>query len=184
MRAFLGLSLVAVLTAASCEKAKQLMAATARKDASAASSAPVPLTEIDAASYEPFTQTPGKLVVVVFVADWCGVSKEMEPVLAKTAGEFSSTAVVAKIDSERSKAFAASENVSDLPEIRFYRDGKMVQRELGQMEHEELRKAFRSHSQGLAPSTPPENSAAPAAPATPAISPMKKDWRPPGLERR
>ena len=182
MRAFLGLSLVAVLTAASCEKAKELLAASPKKEAPIAAAAPI--TEIDAASYESFVHTPSRLVVVVFGAEWCGVCKEIEPLVSRMAGEFSTTAVVAKIDFERSKAFAKSENVSVLPEVRFYRDGKMVEQAWGALEAGKLRETFQRHSQGLAPATAGQDSGAPGTPAAPGISPMKKDWRPPGLERR
>ena len=179
MRAFLGLSIVAVLSAASCEKAKDLLATSAKKEAAPAA-APVPIAEIDEASYQSFVQTPGRLVVVVFGADWCGVCKQVEPLLSRMAGEFAATAVVAKVDVERSKAFAKSENVSVLPEIRFYRDGKRLEQAWGAIEAGKLRETFQRHSQGLATAAPGQA----GAPAAPAISPMKKDWRPPGLERR
>lgn len=182
MRAFLGLSIVAFLSAASCEKAKELLNSSARKEAPAAAS--IPLTEIDAASYPSFVQPPGRLVVVVFGAEWCAVCKEMEPLLSQMAGEFSSSAVVAKIDFDRSKTFAKSENVSVLPDLRFYRDGKMVEQAWGAIEAGKLRETFQRHSQGIAPAPSGQNSGASGAPAAPAISPMKKDWLPPGVERR
>lgn len=182
MRAFLGLSIVAALAAASCEKARELMASSAKKEEPA--TAAVPLTEIDAASFESFVHTPDRLVVVIFGADWCGICKQMEPLLARTAGEFASTSAVAKVDFERSKAFAKAENVSVLPEFRFYRDGKMVEQAWGEIEPAKLRETFQRHSQGLQPAASTPDSGAAAAPAAPAISPMKKDWRPAGLEKR
>ena len=182
MRAFLGLSTLALLAATSCEKAKDLLKS-APESATVSTASAVPIAEIDAASYESFTQSAGRLAVVEFGAEWCGVCKAMEPVLVQVAAEFPATATVAKIDVDHSKAFAKSENVTVLPEYRFYRDGKQVERILGEVEPGKLREAFKKHTSGLqAPEAGKSDEA--AAPPSPTISRMKKDWVPPGLEKR
>jgi len=183
MRAFLCLSTLTLLAATSCEKAKDLLKS-APESAPVSTVSSTPIAEIDAASYESFTQSAGRLAVVGFGAEWCGVCKAMEPVLTQVAGEFSATATVAKIDVDRSKAFAKSENVTVLPEYRFYRDGKQVERILGEVEPGKLRGVFQKHTSGLQTPKGDQKAAEAAAPPAPTISRMKKDWLPPGVEKR
>lgn len=186
MRAFTGLSVITLLAASSCEKARDLVKKVGETSPAAATSAEAAasISEIDGASYESFTQTPGVLAVVEFGADWCPVCKTMEPLLAQVAGEFADKAIVGKIDFDRSKVFAKSENVSSLPEIRFYRDGKQVEQIIGGVDAEALRQIFKKHVPAREAQKTEGAPAAPAAPTGPPISRMKKDWLPPGMEKR
>ena len=186
MRAFLALTTLSLLIAPSCEKAKDLVRSARDVAPSRAAAAAASIEEIDAASYESFTATPGRLSVVEFGADWCGACKAMEPVVAQVAGEFAAQAVVGKIDIDRAKAFTKAENVSSIPELRFYREGKEVERIVGGVDAETLRQIFQKHTAGLekGPAAGPAGTEAPPqAPVSP-ITPMKKDWLPPGIEKR
>lgn len=155
MRVTLGLTTLALLIAPSCEKAKDLVRSARDVAPSRVAAAAASIEEIDAASYESFTATPGRLSVVEFGADWCGACKAMEPVVAQVAGEFAAKAVVGKINVDRAKAFTSAENVSSIPEFRFYRDGKQVEKIVGGVDAETLRQIFQKHTAGLEKAPPP-----------------------------
>lgn len=183
MRIYFGLSILALLAAPSCEKAKELMRGSGPRPAGGSTGAT--LAELDALSYSGFAQTPGRLAVVVFGAEWCGACKQMEPLIGKLAEEFKDRAVVGKIDVDRAKTLAKSENVTLIPELRFFRDGKQVGRLVGGTDEGTLRQMFEKHAAGLAAAGqsaggPDQPAQAPPAP----ITPMKKDWLPPGIEKR
>lgn len=183
MRRLLPLLTLLLLAAPSCERAKELLQKGKKASAEATAKASGDVTEIDAASYDTFTKTPGQLVVVEFGAEWCGVCKQMAPVVAQVSGEFPGKVVVGKLDVDQAKAFARSENVSAIPEFRLYRDGKMVEQIIGGVDAGRLREVFRKHTDGLSAVAPAASTTAPAA-AAPAITPMKKDWMPPGIQKR
>lgn len=132
------------------------------------------VTELEAGEYKDFIEQPGKLVVVDFYADWCGPCRQLEPVLEKIAGEFPETAVVGKLNVDFAKDVTAAAGVREIPDVRFFRDGKMVGQFVGVPSEGEIREKFQKLSAGGA------NGAA----AEPAIQPMPKDWLPPGIERR
>jgi thioredoxin 1 len=179
MRRLLPLLALLFLAAPSCERAKELLQKGKKASADATAKASGDVTEIDAASYDAFTKTPGQLVVVEFGAEWCGVCKQMAPVVAQVSGEFPGKVMVGQLDVDHATASARSENVSAIPEFRLYRDGKMVEQIIGGVDAGRLREVFRKHTDGL-------TAAAQAAPVAgaPAIAPMKKDWMPPGIQKR
>ncbi len=184
MRTHLCLSILALLLAAPCcRKAKELMRGS-RPGSPAHSGAGAALAEIDGVSYASFTGSPGRLAVVAFGAEWCGACKQMEPLVCKLAAEFEGRAVVGKLDVDRSKAFAKSENVTLIPELRFYRDGKQVGRLVGGRDEETLRQMFRKHAAGLEAASGAGETGRPAQAPDAPITPMKKDWLPPGIEKR
>jgi len=162
-----------VLAAPSCGKVRDLVS---KSESSAAASGGA-VAEVSSAQYQDFISQPGKLVVVDFHADWCPPCKQLAPLLEKAATEFQEVAVVGKVDVDKAKDVAAMNDIRSIPEVRFFRDGKMVDRFVGLIPESEIRAKFAKHS---------ADSTNPGAPATgePAIQPMRKDWLPPGIEKR
>ncbi|MCW1922473.1 thioredoxin domain-containing protein [Luteolibacter arcticus] len=192
MRLHLATSLLVLLAVPACEKAKDLLAkakpAASKPAASAASAASMPaVQDLDAAEYDGFIATPGHLMVVDFHADWCGPCKVLGPVLEQVAGEFPGKVSIGKVNVDHAQQIAQREGVSGIPDVRLFRDGKEVDRFVGGVSADKLRALFQKHSEDLQVAKaekPAADPQAPAAPAEPAIQPMKKDWLPPGIERR
>ncbi len=141
--------------------------------------------------HDRFINRHGPLVVVDYYADWCPPCRMLAPVLARVAGEFKDVAVVGKVDVDAEKELAMRNNIRGIPEVRFFRDGRMVDRFSGAVSEGELRRRFTAHSAGAA--IPAAAAAAPDAPAggdpggeaaAPTIAPMSKDCLPPGIEHR
>jgi thioredoxin len=149
------------------------------------------VTTITAADYDRVVQQQGKLVVVDFYADWCGPCRMLAPMLEKVAAESGDKAVVVKLNVDNAKDIAQREKVHGIPDVRFFLDGKQVDKIVGLPPESDLRARFERHTQNIKiPSTEPKpQDAAAGSPAQPkkkedAIKPMSKDWMPPGLHRK
>jgi len=193
MRVHLASSLLLLLAVPACDKAKSLLskakAAAPKPAASAAAGSSAPsaaVQDIDSAGYDAFVATPGHLMVVDFHADWCGPCKMLGPVLEQVTGEFPGKVYLGKVNVDDARDIAKREGVSGIPDVRLFRDGKQVDQFVGAMDAEKIRALLRKHSDGLqVAKLDAPDAAAPATPqAEPAIQPMKKDWLPPGIERR
>lgn len=186
MRAPLLLLPLLVLSS-SCDRAKDLLsqakqvkqqAASAPKEGSAG------VRDISEAEFSEFINTPGKLVVVDYHADWCAPCKMLAPVLKEVAEEYSGRCVVGKINVDHAKELARKEGVGGIPDVRFYLDGKRVDQFVGFIDMGKVRDKFAKHAPAAASGTGNAGGEGAAAPAEPPIRPMKKDWLPPGIERR
>lgn len=75
--------------------------------------------------------TDSKLVVVDFFATWCGPCKMIAPLLEKFAQQYADQAVFYKIDVDELGAVAQEQEVSAMPTIILYKDGKVVDKIIG-----------------------------------------------------
>jgi thioredoxin len=188
MKLHLATSLFVLFAVPACDKAKDLIskakAVAPKAAASAAATAAMPaVQDLDAAGYDAFVASPGRLMVVDFHADWCGPCKVLGPVLEQVAAEFPGKVSIGKINVDHAKALAARTGVRGIPDVRLFRDGKEVDRFVGAIGADQVRALFQKHSEGI--QVAQLDPADPNAPAPePAIQPMKKDWLPPGIERR
>jgi len=183
------IALLPLVASPSCDKARALATKARGAAASPAESPDTPalpgapdVRELDPIEFDSFIATPGRLMVVDFHADWCGPCKVLGPVLEQVAGEFSNKVSIGKINVDHAGELAVREQVSGIPDVRLYRDGKRVAGFVGAVDAARLRLLFREHGAGLGSAPPPveANAAPPVAP----IQPMRKDWLPPGMERR
>lgn len=181
------LLLLPLMAVPACDKAKEIVAkAKLPKAAATAPAAAMPVVqELDPANYNAFVASAGRLIVVDFHADWCGPCQKLGPVLEQVAGEFGGRVAIGKINVDHARELATSAGVSGIPDIRLFRDGKEVDKFVGAVDESRVRALFQKHTDGLQVASlgKPDGDAA-AAPVEPAIQPMKKDWLPPGIERR
>lgn len=144
-------------------------------------SGPLSVRELKENEFRTFVEEPGKLCVVVFHADWCGPCRVLKPRLEKVGAEFGKVAVVGRFNVDDCRSLAKEREVGSIPDVRFYRDGKQVDAFIGLADETELRAAFVKNSAGLAaPGAADSSGSGPGQ----TIQPMKKDWLPPGVERR
>jgi thioredoxin len=143
------------------------------------------VSEIPAGGFNEFTEQKGKLVIIDFNADWCGPCRRLAPLLDKIAAERAGEVVVGKVNVDRFRDVASREGVEGIPDVRLYRDGRMVDRFVGLPSESELRGRIDRHSTDLVPEVEPEvkPEVEKASPQS-TTQPMTKDWLPKGMQRR
>ncbi len=79
------------------------------------------------------------LVLVDFTADWCGPCRMLAPVLEKVAADVKGKARVAKIDVDSAQRVASSYQVTSIPTLILFNNGKEVGRVVGLKDAETLK---------------------------------------------
>jgi thioredoxin 1 len=78
------------------------------------------------------------VVLVDFNTPWCSPCKKMAPIVQNISTEFEGKARVLKVDVDKNKALAKSENVVGVPVLAIYKNGKEVWRKSGTFTQQEL----------------------------------------------
>lgn len=84
------------------------------------------------------TEIKKGVVVVDFWATWCGPCKMMAPVFTDVAKQFASRARFAKLDVDGAREIASSYNITAIPCIIIFKNGKEQDRLVGYKEKQEL----------------------------------------------
>ena len=79
------------------------------------------------------------LVLVDFHADWCGPCKTLAPHLEAVAKELKGKALVVKLDVDQAQRVASSFQVTSIPTLILFKDGKEVDRIVGLRSGKEIK---------------------------------------------
>src|SRR5437763_1550943 len=79
-----------------------------------------------------------KLVLVDFYAEWCGPCKMMAPELKKFADQNKDKVRVLKVDVDKNPAVAQQLNIQGVPTLMLYKNGKVLWRQSGAMNAQQL----------------------------------------------
>jgi thioredoxin 1 len=115
-------------------------AATPNKAVAAAWKGVMPIT--DANFEQQVLRNPG-LTVVDFSAVWCGPCKLLKPIFEKTANDFAGKASFATIDVDDNPAVSQQYNVSSIPLLLFFKNGKQVNKIVGLVDKQALTAAVK-----------------------------------------
>lgn len=184
---------IVVISQIGCDRVKDLsksLKKTGEKASAQVAEKIAPTTaKIDASGYQAFIAQKDKLVIVDFYADWCGPCKQLSPVLEKAVKKHSDVVVLGKIDIDKEPRLADQEKVSGIPDVRIYKNGIIVANFVGfpgepavMAKIDALAKEITPPMEDSQASTP--KTASSPAPQKEAVQPMKKDWLPPGVEKR
>lgn len=79
------------------------------------------------------------VTLVDFYADWCGPCRMMTPILEKVASEVKGKAIVAKLDIEKAQKTASHFQITSIPTLVLFKDGKEVGRLVGLKDGEAIK---------------------------------------------
>lgn len=89
------------------------------------------VTELTDTTFQSTLQSAKRPVLVDFSASWCQPCKALAPTIDKVAGEYTGKLDVYKVDIDNAQEVAASFGIMSVPTCIFFRDGKEVDRFMG-----------------------------------------------------
>lgn len=78
-------------------------------------------------------------VVVDFWAPWCGPCHMIAPLLEKIASDYAGELIIAKINIDEHHEWAEKSGVQGIPTMLFFRDGMLVNAQVGALPEPQLR---------------------------------------------
>jgi thioredoxin len=72
-----------------------------------------------------------KLVIVDYNATWCGPCKQLSPVLEAWIKAQNGQVKLIKIDVDENQELAKAKQIESIPYLEFYKDGKMIDKQIG-----------------------------------------------------
>ncbi|MEN8798453.1 MAG: thioredoxin [Flavobacteriaceae bacterium] len=87
--------------------------------------------EITDATFDEIVLKSDKPVVVDFWAAWCGPCRMVGPIIDEVSQEYQGKAVVGKVDVDVNQEFAAKYGVRNIPTVLVFKDGEIVNRQVG-----------------------------------------------------
>ncbi|NGX39666.1 MAG: Thioredoxin [Chlamydiae bacterium] len=79
------------------------------------------------------------LTLVDFYADWCGPCRMLTPVLEEVAKDVAGLAVIAKIDIDKAQKTASFLQVTSIPTLVLFKEGKEIGRLVGLRDKETIK---------------------------------------------
>lgn len=92
------------------------------------------------------TTVKAGVTLVDFYADWCGPCRMITPIIEEIASDMKGKAKVAKLDVEAAQESARRLDVTSIPTIIFFKDGKEMERVVGVRDKTSLLKVLAKYA--------------------------------------
>jgi thioredoxin 1 len=99
-------------------------------------STPIELTD---ASFDNLVLKSDKVVVVDFWATWCKPCLMIAPSMKELASEYAGKVVIGKLDVDKNPQTAQKYQISSIPMVMFFKNGKLVDKLMGAMPKSEYK---------------------------------------------
>ena len=87
--------------------------------------------EITDANFDELVLKSSKPVMVDFWAEWCGPCRMLGPIIEEVSKDYEWKAIVGKLDVDSNQEFAAKFGVRNIPTVLVFKDGELVNRQVG-----------------------------------------------------
>ena len=87
--------------------------------------------EITDANFDEVVLKSSQPVLVDFWAEWCGPCRMLGPIIEELSSDYDGKAVVGKVDVDSNQQFAAQFGVRNIPTVLIFKDGELVNRQVG-----------------------------------------------------
>ena len=86
---------------------------------------------LNESNFEQEVLKSNKPVLVDFWATWCGPCRMLAPLISQLAIKYSDSIKVGKVDVDENPLLAQSFNISSIPTLIFFKDGKILSQRVG-----------------------------------------------------
>jgi len=97
------------------------------------------------ANFEQVVLKSDKLVMVDFWATWCGPCRMIAPTIKELAENYKGKIVVGKLDVDQNHASANLYKINSIPAILFFKNGKLVDQQIGFVPKEVLENKIKNN---------------------------------------
>jgi thioredoxin 1 len=103
-------------------------------------------TPVTDANFEAEVEQHEGLAVVDFWATWCGPCRMIAPIVEQLAADYAGKAKVLKLDVDTNQRTAMKFNIRSIPQILFFKNGRVVDTVVGAVPRTTLEAKFKQHA--------------------------------------